>query len=159
MSLRSWSTQRVDVHAVLLPYSTYIGSDNGLEPNRRQTIIWTNDGQDWWRIYASLGLNELTHLVLRLEYFSCWCPGSVHCQVISRHCIDYLAWKVYKNDGNHKYIFMLFLCYSYLRLVPQNHLGCLNNTIFFFIWRVLHVEHVSYVQHQWVILFPIQIAL
>ena len=25
----------------------------------RQTIIWTNDGLVYWRIYASLGLNEL----------------------------------------------------------------------------------------------------
>ena len=36
-----------------------IGSDNGLAPTRRQAIIWTNDGQVWWRVYASLGLNEL----------------------------------------------------------------------------------------------------
>ena len=36
-----------------------IGSDNGLAPDRRQAIIWTNDGLCQWRIYASLGLNEL----------------------------------------------------------------------------------------------------
>ena len=36
-----------------------IGSDNGLAPNRRQAIIWTNVGTFYWRIYASLGLNEL----------------------------------------------------------------------------------------------------
>ena len=29
-------------------------------PTRRQTIIWTNNGWFYWRIYASLGLNELT---------------------------------------------------------------------------------------------------
>ena len=34
--------------------------DNGLVPNRRQAIIWTND-LIYWRIYASLSLNELTH--------------------------------------------------------------------------------------------------
>ena len=34
-----------------------IGSDNGLTPNRRQPIIWTIDGLDWWRKYASLRLN------------------------------------------------------------------------------------------------------
>ena len=28
-------------------------------PNRWQAIIWTNDGLVFWRIYASLGLNEL----------------------------------------------------------------------------------------------------
>ena len=36
-----------------------IGSDNGLAPNRRQAIIWTNDGPGYWRLYASLDLNEL----------------------------------------------------------------------------------------------------
>ena len=36
-----------------------IGSDNGLAPNRQQTIIWTNDGIVYWGTYASLGLNEL----------------------------------------------------------------------------------------------------
>ena len=41
---------------------TIIGSDNGLAPNRRQAIIWVNDGPVFWRIYASIGLNEfLTH--------------------------------------------------------------------------------------------------
>ena len=29
-----------------------IGSDNGLAPNRRQTIIWSNVGMLHWRIYA-----------------------------------------------------------------------------------------------------------
>ena len=32
--------------------------DNGLGLNRRQAIIWTNDGLVYWCIYASLGLNE-----------------------------------------------------------------------------------------------------
>ena len=39
-----------------LQYSS-IGSDNGLAPARRQAIIWTNVH---WRIFASLGLNELS---------------------------------------------------------------------------------------------------
>ena len=37
-----------------------IGSDDGLAPNRRQTLTWTNDGMCFRRIYASLGLNELS---------------------------------------------------------------------------------------------------
>ena len=37
-----------------------IGSDNGSALERCQTIIWTNDGQAYEYIYASLGLNELT---------------------------------------------------------------------------------------------------
>ena len=35
------------------------GLDNGLAPNRRQAIIWTNAGLFHGRIYTSLGLNEL----------------------------------------------------------------------------------------------------
>ena len=38
-----------------------ISSDNGLVLNRRQAIIWTNEDLVYWRIYASLGLSELTH--------------------------------------------------------------------------------------------------
>ena len=37
-----------------------IGSDNGLAPNKRQAIIWTNYGLVSWRKYASRGLNEFT---------------------------------------------------------------------------------------------------
>ena len=35
-----------------------IGSNNGLAPTRQQTIIWTNGGVFYWRMYVSLGLNE-----------------------------------------------------------------------------------------------------
>ena len=41
-----------------------IGSDNGLAPARREAIIWSNVGMLYWRIYASLGLNELKHAVV-----------------------------------------------------------------------------------------------
>ena len=34
---------------------TNIGLDNGLGPNRRQAIIWTNADQINWRTYAALG--------------------------------------------------------------------------------------------------------
>ena len=37
-----------------------IGLDNGLAPYRRWSIIWTNNGLDFWRIDASLGLDELS---------------------------------------------------------------------------------------------------
>ena len=36
-----------------------IDNVSALVQNRRQAIIWTNDGFVWWRIYASLGLNEI----------------------------------------------------------------------------------------------------
>ena len=35
-------------------------ADDDMAPSRRQVIIWTNDGLVNWRIYASLGLNELS---------------------------------------------------------------------------------------------------
>ena len=36
---------------------------NGLAPNRRQAITWTNAGPVYWRIYVSLGGDELTFWV------------------------------------------------------------------------------------------------
>ena len=36
-----------------------IGSDNGVAPFRRQAIIWTNADTIHWRIYATLGGDEL----------------------------------------------------------------------------------------------------
>ena len=39
--------------------SPSIGLDNGLAPNRRQAIIWTNANPIHWRIYAALGGDEL----------------------------------------------------------------------------------------------------
>ena len=39
---------------------TSINSDNDMMPNRRQAIIWNNDGIIYWRIYASLGFNEFS---------------------------------------------------------------------------------------------------
>ena len=44
------------------------GSDNGLVPIRRQAIIWTNYGLVYWRIYASLGLNELKTIRSQIWY-------------------------------------------------------------------------------------------
>ena len=44
-----------------------IGSDIGLLPNRRQAIIWTNDGLVYRRIYAWLGLNGLSQTVFHVK--------------------------------------------------------------------------------------------
>ena len=46
-----------------------IGSDNRLAPNRRQAIIGSNDGLFYWRIYASLGLDELKTVNYDIQYF------------------------------------------------------------------------------------------
>ena len=37
------------------PVNNGIGLENDLAQNRRQAIIWTNDGIAHWRIYASFG--------------------------------------------------------------------------------------------------------
>ena len=34
-------------------------NNNSVPVNRLQTIIWTADGQVYWLLYASFGLNEL----------------------------------------------------------------------------------------------------
>ena len=48
-----------------------IGSDNGMAPNRRHAIIWSNVGMLYWRIYASLSPNELmNNLKLDCLWFS-----------------------------------------------------------------------------------------
>ena len=36
--------------------------DNALAPIRWQGIIWANNGLVYWRIYASISLNALTHI-------------------------------------------------------------------------------------------------
>ena len=40
---------------------TSVGSVNDLESNRRQAIIWTNDGIVHWRTNVSLGIGIFTH--------------------------------------------------------------------------------------------------
>ena len=42
------------------PVKASIGSDNGLAPNRRQAIIWTNADPIHRCIYVALGGDELT---------------------------------------------------------------------------------------------------
>ena len=41
-----------------------IGLDNGLAPIRQQAIIWTNADPINWRIYATLGGDELTQMFI-----------------------------------------------------------------------------------------------
>ena len=44
-----------------LTISQYMGSGNSFTPNMRQDSIWTNDGLNYWCIYVSFDLYELTH--------------------------------------------------------------------------------------------------
>ena len=60
-----------------------VDNNTVLVQNRRQAISWNSDGLGWWRIYVSLGINEL-----RIERIKrCWL-GFLHCQIINYWCID-----------------------------------------------------------------------
>ena len=64
------------------------GLDNGLTPNRRQAIIWTNADPTHWLINMALGGNDLTNSKLILtynqkwehneEFFNNWCAAIYH---------------------------------------------------------------------------------
>ena len=43
----------------LIENKTALVTDNGLAPNRRQHIIWTNANPIHWRIYVAVGGDEL----------------------------------------------------------------------------------------------------
>ena len=49
-----------------------IGSDNGLVPNRRQAIIWTNEGLTYCCVSASLCLNEIYAKNFDTAYIFCF---------------------------------------------------------------------------------------
>ena len=46
-----------------------ISLDNGLAPNRRQAIIWTNVERIHWRIYAAQGGDKLIYQICQLVMF------------------------------------------------------------------------------------------
>ena len=95
------------------------GSDNGLAPNRRQAIIWTNDLPVYWRIYALSGFSEMIS-VSPNQYGEGWllwytlmilvmiivliCPWSVghHCAHISwwRHQMETFSALLIRCAGN-----------------------------------------------------------
>ena len=51
-----------------------ISSYNGLAPNRRQAISWSNVGMFYWRIYASFSLNDILSWKRFPAYFSSVIP-------------------------------------------------------------------------------------
>ena len=67
------------------------GLDNGLAPNRRQTIIWTNADPIYRRIYAALGGEELTKQWCWTQNIMCEL-GQCHCcwysETLSRHFVN-----------------------------------------------------------------------
>ena len=56
----AWISMKISLKFVskgpINKYSSIVS--DGLAPNMRQAIIWTNDGLGVWLTYASLGLNE-----------------------------------------------------------------------------------------------------
>ena len=97
---------RLKCHCSLLPrvqltiFQHWFRSDNGLAPSRRQAIIWINDGSVYRRIYASLGLNELTCTVINKssqhnpKHVIMGC--SVPLQLVNKHTIFRTKIKMYK---------------------------------------------------------------
>ena len=69
-----------------------IGLDNGLAPDRRQAIIWTNAHPIHWRLYAALGRDELKHVVWFCESFLYNIVKHVrlHCNIYYVHKSVYL---------------------------------------------------------------------
>ena len=50
----------------------FFGSGNGLVPNKRQAITWTNADTLNWCIYTALGGDELNHKMLSLPHPVAW---------------------------------------------------------------------------------------
>ena len=53
---------------------TTIGTENGLSPNRRQAIIWSNYGLVYWRCYPTLGcdIQGFRAMGLSVQYWPRW---------------------------------------------------------------------------------------
>ena len=86
-------------------------------------IVWTNDGLAWWRTYASLGLNGLTHQG-RVEYLSLSNVGATGSDKVSKAMLTYVTWTrmnqnfvkfQLKQDNFHSIIFESGCC-----LVPTS---------------------------------------
>ena len=57
MDFLQWNVFDFDANFTKIRFWQYgsMDSSNGLEPNRRQAIIWTNADTVHWHIYAALG--------------------------------------------------------------------------------------------------------
>ena len=76
MHFREWKVLYFDCN--FIEARSPVGLGDGLEPNRRQAIVWTN--ADWihWRIYAALGADVLIAMVWFVFY-----PKSLDCCIFS----------------------------------------------------------------------------
>ena len=68
------------------PIDNSIGLDNGLTPNKRQAIIWSNADPIHWPIYAALDRDELTEAMLT------YCPLDPQEKILS-NVLSKWMWK------------------------------------------------------------------
>ena len=99
---------------------------NGLALNRRQAIIWTNDGLIWWHTHAPLGLNELTKLHFHM-FFLEW-------QVLyfGPNFIEVCSWSSNWQQFN------IVSCPNKIPAIHQT-----TFSLYFLDWRVLHFGPIS----------------
>ena len=79
-----------------------IDSDNGLAPNRRQPIIWTNDGFLYWRKEVSLDFGGLISsqenipisFYISLHMFNMHCVDMVKYHIQNTFDINTLKWNI-----------------------------------------------------------------
>ena len=89
----------------LLVQLTITRLDNYLAPIRRQVIIWTNADPFHWRIYAALGVDELTMPVSRVKLI-----------LVRRSNLDNISWKYYRNSIviHNKPLYYTYILYIYI---------------------------------------------
>ena len=90
--------------------SISIDSGNGLVPNSRQAIVWTNEGVSDWRMYASLGLDEYTWTFCWMLWH--WNRYSIYFKR-DKLSLIYSASQVYILTYAYRYICMYVCMYRY----------------------------------------------
>ena len=116
--------------------SSSIGLDNGLAPNRRQAIIWTNADPINWRIYATLKGGELTHMFIVsvcLSLSTVWAPKSFIYQETYEH-------KITQNLTNYMPQFSLIANY-------KNFLNSIMKQLSFPYWYLTSTYSSQHINH------------
>ena len=108
---------------------TSTGLGNCLAPNREQTVIWTNCGLVYWRIYSSIGLkgwkgtNSWVYKHLLLLYLDEHVPNQRKSRIL--HSMD-LHIRIYDNFYVHIYSAIkcnfpgIILCFILLNHISQH---------------------------------------
>ena len=113
-----------------------VASDNGTVSNRRQAIIGTDDGLFYWRIYASLGQNE----IYQIQTFPIFVGKRylVNCLFISKDVYYNAATSHFANNAHttkrdkrpyytHVYIKLLFAAWkTSMTCLTRKIIGCVS---------------------------------